>query len=126
MAHHIRIDDTATSFNALRRTYRFYEYNALFSQALGDTSRLVAERSSDPSAGDLGPFIDRPAYHMGEYVPSPVDLELHVSAGSGSPGVLTVLKLVVLEALASPSFEPDVSRLIDVRTTRVGGSTPVP
>jgi hypothetical protein len=125
-ARHIRIVDTATSFNALRRTYRFYEYNALFSQALGDERRLAADDATDPSGGNLARFIDRPAYHMGQYVPSPVDLELRVSVGNGSPGVMTVLRLVALEALGSSSFAPEVSRLIDVRATPVGGSTPVP
>jgi hypothetical protein len=123
---HIRIVDTTTSFNALRRTYRFYEYNALFAEALGDERRLVAESSSDPGDANIGRFIDRPAYHMGQYVPSPVDLELRVSVGNGSPGVLTVLKLLALEAFGSPSFETEVTRLIDVRATAVGGSTPVP
>jgi hypothetical protein len=125
-ARHIRIVDTATSFNALRRTYRFYEYNALFSQALGDERRLVADDATDPSGANLARFIDRPAYHMSQYVPSPVDLELRVSVGNGSPGVMTVLRLVALEALGSSSFAPEVSRLIDVRATPVGGSASVP
>lgn len=123
-ARHIRIVDTARSFNALRRTYRFYEYNALFSQAVGDEHRLVAERATDPSARNLGDFISHPAYHMSQYVPSPVDLELLVSAPSGSPGVLRVLELVALEALGSRSFQPGIGGLIDVRV--LPGSMPAP
>ena len=102
-ARHIRIIDRATAFNALRRTYRFYEYNALFSVARGDTRRLVAERANDPSGSDLRSFIERPAYHMDQYVPSPVDLQLDVSMADGSPGVLRTLDLVWLEAIGSPS-----------------------
>jgi hypothetical protein len=122
-ARHIRVVDTATALNALRRTYRFYEYNALLSQALGDTRRLASSKAGEPSAGDLAEFIARPRYHMEEYVPSPVDLELRISPRDGPPGALEVLRLVVLEATGSPSFEAEVSRLIDVRATPVG---PVP
>lgn len=125
-ARHIRMVDLATDFNALRRTYRFYEYNALFAQALGDTRRLVAERPTEPAAADIGKFIERPAYHMGEYVPSPVDLEVRVSDAGRSTGALEALRLVVLEALGSPSFESEAARLIDVRAVRVDGSGPPP
>jgi hypothetical protein len=113
-ARHIRVVDAATAFNALRRTYRFYEYNALFSVALGDTRRLASSETDDPSADRLGDLIARPAYHMGEYVPSPVDLELRVTS-NGPPGAGQVLRLVLLEALGSPSFETEAARLIDVR-----------
>jgi hypothetical protein len=132
-ADHIRVVDRATSFNTLRRTYRFYEYNALFSLALGDTRRLVAERTTDPSGGDLDRFIDHPAYHMGGYVPTPVDLELEVSAADSAPGPLTTLELVWQEAIGSPQFDSGVSRLIDVKAVPVDskavpddGSTPAP
>jgi hypothetical protein len=125
-ARHIRVIDSTTSFNALRRTYRFYEYNALFSEALGDTRRLASDGTSEPGQVDIGQFIARPAYHMGQYVPSPVDLELRVSSIHGYPGGLQVLRLVVLEALGSPSFEAEVSRLIDVRASPVVGSPSIP
>jgi hypothetical protein len=122
-ARHIRVVDTATAFNALRRTYRFYEYNALLSVALGDTRRLAAADGTEPSPDDLATFIARPAYHMQEYVPSPVDLELRVSARGPSPGVLDVVRLVFLEATGSPSFGPEVDALIDVEAAPV---TPAP
>jgi hypothetical protein len=125
-ARHIRVVDSATAYNALRRTYRFYEYNSMFSLVLGDTRRLVSDRAHDPSGTDLNRFIDHPAYHMGEYVPSPVDLELQVSSSPGSAGALKAMQLVVLEALGSPSFGPEVSGLINVRATPVGEATPVP
>jgi len=86
----------------------------------------VAERAGDPSGGNLGPFIDRPAYHMEQYVPSPVDLQLTVSRAGGSPGILKTLDLVWLEAIGSPSFRPTVDGLIDVHATLVGGSNPAP
>jgi hypothetical protein len=63
---------------------------------------------------------------MDQYIPSPVDLELQVSSSHGFPGGLQILRLLVLEALGSPSFEPEVSRLIDVRATPVVGPPPVP
>ena len=125
-ARHIRVIDSATGMNALRRTYRFYEYNALFSEALGDTRRLASDGISELSAEEIATFISRPGYHMGRYVPSPVDLELRVSPGGGSPGPLQVLRLVVLEALGSPSFESEVSGLIDVTAVPVVNSSPVP
>lgn len=125
-ARHIRVVDSAAGYNALRRTVRFYEYNSMFSLVLGDTRRLVSDSASDPSGKDLTRFIDHPAYHMGEYVPSPVDLELRVSSSPGSPGTLKVLQLVLLEALGSPSFEAEVSGLINVRATPVGEATPIP
>jgi hypothetical protein len=124
-ARHIRVIDAATAFNTLRRTYRFYEYNALFSEALGDTGRLVSDGANEPRPEDIGQFISRPAYHMDRYVPSPIDLELRVSS-NGYPGGLQILRLVALEALGSPSFEPEVSRLIDVQATPIVGSLPVP
>lgn len=125
-ARHIRVIDSSTAFNALRRTYRFYEYNALFSEAMGDTRRLASDGANEPSLKEIGQFISRPAYHMGEYVPSPVDLELRVSSMHGFPGGLQVLRLVALEAVGSPSFEPEVSRLIDISASPVPGSPPVP
>jgi hypothetical protein len=125
-ARHIRVIDSSTAFNALGRTYRFYEYNALFSVAIGDASRLVSDGVHEPGLKDIGQFISRPGYHMDEYVPSPIDLELVVSSPDGYPGGLQVLRLVVLEALGSPSFEAEVSRLIDVRAIPVVGSSPVP
>lgn len=118
-ARHIRVVDTATQFNALDRRYRFYEYNALFEAALGDQRRLASDATHEPGPADIGRFISRPAYRMGGYVPSPVDLELRVSAARGFPGELEVLRLVVLEALGSPSFLPEVSGLIEVRTAPV-------
>lgn len=123
-ARHIRIVDGARSLNALRRTYRFYEYNALFSQAVGDERRLVAERATDPSDRDLSDFISHPAYHMSQYVPSPVDLELKVSAGSGSPGLLRVFELVAFEALGSRSFQTGVGELVDVQVVTMGAPAP--
>jgi hypothetical protein len=125
-ATHIRIVDGTLAYNALRRRYRFYEYNALFSAALGDTRRLVAEQGRDPGEKSLPAFIDHPVYHMGGYVPGPVDLELRVSAVDGAPNVLRILSLVVEEATGSPSFEHDVSHLITVSPTPVVGLGPVP
>ncbi len=116
VVRHIRVIDEATAFNTLRRTYRFYEYNALFSQALGDTRRLAASAANDPSGPGIDRYVARPTYHMDQYVPSPVDLELRVST-TGVPDGLETLRLVALEALGSPSFEQEVSRLIEVQAT---------
>lgn len=124
-ARHIRVVDDATELNALRRTYRFYEYNALFSEALGDTRRLVSEAASEPGEDEIAQFIARPAYRMDGYVPSPVDLELRISRGEASGAALDVLRLLVLEAAGSPSFDTEVARLIEVRASPVG-SLPVP
>ncbi len=122
-ARHIRVVDSATDFNALRRTYRFYEYNALFTEAMGDTRRLASVGGREPTQEEIDQFIARPAYHMDEYVPTPVDLELRVSSSGDVPGGLQVLRLVVLEALGSPSFDQEVSRLIEVRATPVAGAS---
>jgi hypothetical protein len=118
-ARHIRVVDEATAFNTLRRTYRFYEYNALFSEALGDTRRLASLPGREPTPEELQDFIARPTYHMGQYVPSPVDLELRIEAADGVPGTLDVLRLIVAEATGSPSFDEDVAQLITVKATRV-------
>jgi hypothetical protein len=118
-ARHIRVIDDATAFNTLRRTYRFYEYNALFSEALGDTRRLASLPGREPTPEELEEFVARPAYHMGQYVPSPVDLELRIEAADGVPGTLEVLRLIVAEATGSPTFGQDVDRLITVEATRV-------
>jgi hypothetical protein len=125
-ARHIRITDDATALNALRRTVRFYEYNALFSQALGNTRRLASNGVNEPGPDEIGQFIPRPAYHMDGYVPSPVDLDLHVSLGQDPPSGLEIARLVVLEALGSSSFQTDVSRLIDVQAPPVIGSSSAP
>jgi hypothetical protein len=120
-ARHIRVVDSATAFNAMRRTYRFYELNGMFHEATGNTRRLVAVAGKEPPPGLIPLFIARPAYQMGEYVPTPVDLELRVSLAD-DPGGFNVLRLVVLEAVGSPSFETEVSKLIDVRATPVAGT----
>ena len=117
-ARHIRIVDTATAFDALRRTYRFYEYNAIFETATGDERRLAALRGSEPDPAKIDLLIARPAYHMRGYVPSPVDLELRISPGE-RPGVLELLRLLGLEAVGSASFGPEVSKLIDIRATTI-------
>jgi hypothetical protein len=118
-ARHIRVIDDATAFNTLRRTYRFYEFNALFSEALGDTRRFASLPGREPTLEELQDFIARPAYHMGQYVPSPVDLELRIEAADGVPGTIEVLRLIVAEATGSPTFSQDVARLITVEATRV-------
>ena len=120
-ARHIRVVDDATALNTLRRSYRFYELNALLEMALGDTRRLASLEASDPTGDDLALFIARPAYHMGEYVPSPVDLELRLSASGGVPDPWQVLRLVALEAIGSPDFGSEARRLIEVEATPVGG-----
>lgn len=125
-ARHIKVIDSATEFDALRRKYRFYEYNALFSEAIGDARRLVSDGVNEPSEADIGQFIARPAYHMGQYVPSPVDLELQVSPSDGYPGMQETLRLIVLEATGSPSFGPEVSRLIDVSASPIVEPAPLP
>ena len=121
-ARHIRVTDAATGLNTLRRTYRFYEYNAIFAEALGDTTRLVAPAGRDPAAKDVATFIPRPAYHMGQYVPSPIDLDLAISMPRGKPGGLEVLRLVVLEAFDPLAFESEVSDLIEVDTVPVASA----
>ena len=125
-ARHIRIVDDAKGFDALRRRYRFYEYNALFEQALGDTRRLASDGTDEPTGDELDLFISRPAYHMEQYVPSPVDLELRISPGDGTGGGLQTITLLVLEILGSPSFESEVGRLIHVQATPVQGSPAAP
>jgi hypothetical protein len=117
-ARHIIVTDTATDLNAMQRTYRFYELNAMFREATGTTRRLVALHGKEPDPGRLAEFISRPGYLMSEYVPSPVDLQVRVTPGA-PPGALQVLRLVVLEALGSPSFATEVSRMIEV------GASPV-
>jgi len=125
-AHHIRVIDDAQRLDALRRRYRFYEYNALFEQALGDTRRLASDGTDEPSADELSLFISRPAYHMEQYVPSPVDLELRVAPGDATGDGLEAARLLVLETLGSPSFDSEVARLIDVQATPAVGPAPVP
>lgn len=113
-AMHIRIVDHAATLNAMRRAIRFYEYNALFEQATGDQRRLVATASQEPDLQRMDVFISHPSYHMTGYVPAPVDLELVLTSGHRRPGVPGVLGLVLLEAMGSPSFHAEVSRLIVV------------
>ena len=113
-ARHIRVADTATGFNAVRRTYRFYEWNALLSVAFGDEGRLAASKGTEPRPADLDLFISRPGYHMEGYVPTAVDFEVRI-AGGPRPGTVRVLDLVLLEAVGSPSFGPEVSNLIRVQ-----------
>ncbi len=120
-AHHIAITDTATRLNALRRTYRFYELNALFEQSLGGTDRLVSIAGGEPSVADLSRFTGRPTYHMGDYVAAPVDLQVEIAPGT-RPGALETLRLVALEALGSDAFPAEVARLVDVTATTVGPS----
>jgi hypothetical protein len=116
-ARHIQVVDAAAGLNALRRTYRFYELNAMFERATGTQDRLVALRGRDVAAGDVQRFVARRMYHMTGYVASPVDLELRI-ATERAPHLLDVLRLVALEAIGSPSFETEVSRLIDLSATR--------
>jgi len=123
-ARHIRIIDSATAYNALRRKYRFYEFNALFSEATGNTRRLASGKN-EPSLDNIQLFISRPAYHMSEYTPSPVDLELRISTGE-PPRALEVLRLVILEATGSPTFDAEVSRLIEVRAIPIPGVPSAP
>ena len=125
-ARHILVIDDAKGLDALRRRYRFYEYNALFGQALGDTRRLASDGTDEPAAGELGLFISRPAYHMEQYVSSPVDLELRVTPGDGTGDWLQAVRLLALETLGSPSFESEVAHLIEVQATPVEGSAPTP
>jgi hypothetical protein len=125
-ARHIRVIDSATALDALGRTYRFYEYNALFSVGTGDTSRLASDGVHEPTPSTIDEYIARPGYHMGQYVPSAVDLEIRVSPAGRSPGTLEILRLVVLEALGSSSFEQEVSRLIEVEATPIVGSAAKP
>jgi hypothetical protein len=125
-AHHVLVIDSSRKLNVLARTYRFYEYNALFSEAIGDTRRLASDGVNEPGPDEIARFISRPAYHMDQYVPVPVDLELRVTPADGTPGALRALRLLVLEALGSPSFGPEVSGLIEVRASPVAGSAPVP
>ena len=125
-ARHIEIIDSATGFNALRRTYRFYEYNALFGLALGDTRRLVAERDKGPRPEDLSDVIAHPAYHMGEYVPTPVDLELRLTPGGTSPGVVQILRLVALEVLDPAAFQSEIGGLVHVEIVSTDASTRAP
>lgn len=125
-ARHIRVVDEAIELDALRRHYRFYEYNALFSQALGGTSRLASSAANEPGEEEIGLFIPRPAYHMEQYVPSPVDLELRITPGDVAGGALPALRLLLLEATGSPQFAEEASRLIDVRATMVVGAASAP
>lgn len=125
-ARHILVLDDAKRLDALRRRYRFYEYNALFEQALGDTRRLASDGTDEPGADELSLFISRPAYHMERYVPSPVDLDLRVTPGDATGDGLDAIRLLVLETLGSPSFESEVARLIDVQASPAEGSAPVP
>lgn len=118
-ARHIRVFDSATSFNAMRRFYRFYELNALFREATGNTRRLVALPNEEPGLDRIQLFIARPGYQMSQYIPAPVDLEVRLSPGQYPHG-LEVLRLVVMEAVGSPSFESEVSRLIIVHAFPVG------
>jgi hypothetical protein len=125
-ARHIRVLDDAASLDAMRRSYRFYEYNALFELAIGGQRRLASGVGGEPSADEVAQFIARPAYHMREYVPTPVDLELRVTDPHGSPGTLDVLRLVMLEAIGSPSFDQEVSRLIDITASPIQGAVASP
>jgi hypothetical protein len=119
-ARHIRVIDEATAFNTLRRTYRFYEYNALLSVALGDTRRFASLADNEPADADIAQFIARPAYHMDQYVPVPVDLELTVSTAE-FPDALQTLRLIVLEATDPAAFRREVVRLINLQATPVAG-----
>jgi hypothetical protein len=117
-ARHIRVVDSASVMNGMRRTYRFYELNALFREATGNTRRLVALEGREPDPDLIALFTSRPGYQMSEYVPSPVDLEVRISTGEYPRG-LDVLRLVVLEATGSPSFRAEVARVIEI------GATPI-
>jgi hypothetical protein len=121
-ARHIRVIDDATRLDALRRTYRFYEYNALLSQALGDRRRFSSLTDREPSAEDLRDYISRPAYHMDEYVPGPVDHELRITPGEAQPGPLGLLSLLAAEAMDPLAFARDVRRLIEVEVAPVTGT----
>ncbi len=125
-AHHIRIVDQTRGLDALRRRIRFYEYNALLSQAFGDTSRLASEGSDEPAPDELAGYIARPAYHMDRYIPSSIDLELLIGHDGQPPDVLEVARLVVAEALGWPSFEHDVSRMVDLTPVQLPGSVVSP
>ena len=120
-ARHIRVVDSASAMNAMRRTYRFYELNGMFREATGNTRRLVALAGREPDPDLLPSFIARPGYQMSEYVPLPVDLDVRITTGE-SPHGLDVLRLVVLEAVGAESFRTEVSTLISVRATPVSGA----
>ncbi|MEO8571954.1 MAG: hypothetical protein ABI553_09680 [Chloroflexota bacterium] len=120
-ARHVRVNDAATALNALRRTYRFYELNAMFEEGTGTRDRLVALRGREPAEADLESIIDRPAYHMGDYVRRPVDLDLRIAPGD-PPHLADVLTLLWLEATGSPSFRPEVSRLVNLSVSGVTGA----
>jgi hypothetical protein len=116
-ARHVQVDDAAARLNAMRRTYRFYELNAMFERATGTQDRLVALRGRDVAPADIDRFVARRMYHMTGYVATPVDLELRIETGQ-APRLLEVLRLLVLEGVDSPSFEAEVGRLIEVSATK--------
>jgi hypothetical protein len=125
-ARHVRVIDEATELDALRRHYRFYEYNAIVGEALGGANRLLSSADNEPSDADIELFIARPAYHMEQYVPVPVDLELRITPGDLAGGDLEAMRLLALEALGSRSFASEVGRLIEVRASPVAGAAPAP
>jgi hypothetical protein len=125
-ARHIRVIDEATDLDALRRHYRFYEYNSMFSQVLGDTRRLASSAEGEPGEEEIALFIPRPAYHMEQYIPSPVDLELRITPGDVAAGELEALRLLTLEITGAPSFASEAARLIEVRATPVADAATAP
>ena len=118
-AHHVRIDDRATALNALRRTYRFYEYGALFEEAIGGTARLVANADGEPAPKSLPLVVERPRYRLTGYQPAPVDLTLQIVPRDRAGG-LTALRLLALEATDSATYHAELARLIELRPAAAG------
>ena len=122
-ARHIAVVDRATRLNAMHRTIRFYELNALFEQALGGTDRLVEPENRGPGPDALPRFIERPGYHMSDYTPTPVDLVLEIQPGPHI-GVRTTARLLLLEALGSPDLAKELGVIVTLHPRSPGEAAP--
>jgi hypothetical protein len=122
-ARHIEVVDNASRLNAMHRVIRFYEWNALFEQALGGTDRLVAPKDKGPAPELLDRFIARPGFHMSDYRPTPVDLTIEIRPADRI-GFRRTANLLLLEWTGSPELASQLSGIVTLTPIPVTGSAP--
>ncbi|WP_373840319.1 hypothetical protein [Methanospirillum sp.] len=114
----IIFNDMIPDYNAIKRTYRFYEYTGWLKSAFGDEKRMGV--NSIEEIKKIEPYISSELYNMGEY--SKEDPTVLVTIHGGAYSIkepLSVINLLLLNYFSPQDYYSIIPDIIKVNSALI-------
>jgi hypothetical protein len=109
-------DDRTLDYNAIKRTYRFYEFNGIFKYCFNDENRFGENLVNINNFVDYQAITKLPRYNMSSYIKGEKDVLVKIENGDYQLNIWNIFYLLYSNYFNRNEFNDKINKIVKLDT----------